>query len=371
MQDLGQTAMEAFRRLAARADQRDADRASASSPRPSASDSAPLAIPLELETDPDLKRLRLQHLQELPGTEFLRRDLDLLQQRFDAQLNPKLLGAITTDIRRARTRLDLGIQRDDLQATRPDGCFCLGLGGRHPSFLLIPAGDGEDERTVSTWVDYCSCPDGMALREQHREVMLVRLARITAARVARVFGVPALRDYQAAHLHTVDVLPQNRAAFRRALDWADVRRADVDGSLLLTGPVGTGKTYLAVALLRRRVEQGESALFVTLGDYLQRIRDTFDADTRQSTAEVLTAARTVGLLVFDDLGAKLHLTDWEEGQLYDLVNARITAQLAMILTTNLDAEELRDYLGERIHSRLMGMCRSNVLTWGGADRRIG
>ena len=73
------------------------------------------------------------------------------------------------------------------------------------------------------------------------------------------------------------------------------------------------------------------------------------------------------LLILDDLGAE-KTTDWALQSLYIIINKRLSEELQTIITSNLSLDELRDKIGDRIASRIAGMCKIVKLT--GRDRRL-
>jgi DNA replication protein DnaC len=146
-------------------------------------------------------------------------------------------------------------------------------------------------------------------------------------------------------------------------------RLEQGRGLWLFGDTGTGKTTLAMLVSKAALEAGHSVAIYSLPKLLARIRQTYDAepggDSYSTFFDRLTA---VDLLHIDDLGAEKR-SDWVLEQLYSLVNERYEAQRSIMITTNLQHEELEDQIGPRTVSRLNQMCDEVPVF--GSDRRYG
>ena len=90
-------------------------------------------------------------------------------------------------------------------------------------------------------------------------------------------------------------------------------------------------------------------------------------DSERSYTGFLTRLAEVDLLHIDDLGAE-KTSPWVLEQLYAIVNDRYEAERSIVVTTNLDREELAEQIGERTVSRLEEMC--DVCPLFGATRRF-
>lgn len=135
-------------------------------------------------------------------------------------------------------------------------------------------------------------------------------------------------------------------------------------SLLLIGPVGTGKTHQAYGAVRALAASGARCGWkvLTAADVYARLRPRPGVDSEQEFDQIAA----VGLLVLDDLGAAKQ-TDWTEEVNYRLVNRRYEACKPTLVTSNVPPKDLADVLGQRVASRLREMCRLVVLK--GDDRR--
>ena len=137
------------------------------------------------------------------------------------------------------------------------------------------------------------------------------------------------------------------------------------GGLWLMGPVGTGKTTLAMLVSKSALKARRSVAIYSLPDLLRKIRKTFDDGSHDDLFARLTS---VDLLQIDDVGAE-RTTDWVLEELYSIVNARYEEQRSMVITTNiLDREALCEQITERTVSRLTEMCDELPLL--GHDRRM-
>jgi len=131
------------------------------------------------------------------------------------------------------------------------------------------------------------------------------------------------------------------------------------------GAVGTGKTWQAVATLKKFVlnMQG-TGLFVTVPDLLEEIRRGYND---RSQGDFLDRVCTIGLLVLDDLGVEKQ-TEWVSEKLYQIINGRYNAMLPTVVTSNLSVENVEELLGQRLVSRLLGCCK--IVALEGEDRRL-
>jgi DNA replication protein DnaC len=163
--------------------------------------------------------------------------------------------------------------------------------------------------------------------------------------------------------------PQTRGvveAVRGYISELGDRIADGRG-LWLEGDVGTGKTTLAMLVSKQAIEAGHSVAIYSLPRLLARIRRTYDADHGElSYLEFFRRLTSVGLLHIDDLGAEKR-SDWVLEQLYAIVDERYAANRSMLVTTNMNVDDLEEQIGKRTVSRLAEMCETLPLF--GADHR--
>jgi DNA replication protein DnaC len=125
------------------------------------------------------------------------------------------------------------------------------------------------------------------------------------------------------------VLRQVRA-FTRAIE----EHVEAGRGLWFDGPVGTGKTSLAILVAKAAKDAGRSYAVYPVPRLLAEIKRTFDRDASDSYMGFFRRLCTVDLLVLDDLGAEKQ-TEWVLEQLYSIVNERWQDRRSIVVTTNI------------------------------------
>jgi DNA replication protein DnaC len=120
----------------------------------------------------------------------------------------------------------------------------------------------------------------------------------------------------------------------------------LQGWLLIQGKFGSGKTHLAAAIANYIVEMRIPVLFATAPDLLDLLRFTYN-DPETSFEERFRDFRSVKLLILDDFGTE-NATGWAREKLFQILNYRYINKLPLVITTNLDLDEI----DARIRSRL-------------------
>ena len=131
-------------------------------------------------------------------------------------------------------------------------------------------------------------------------------------------------------------------AFNRAKQYA----GSLNGWLLLQGGFGCGKTHLAAAIANFVVGLGVPTLFLTVPDLLDTLRFSYDSENT-TFEQRFDEIRNAPLLVLDDFGTQ-NATAWAQEKLFQIVNYRYINKLPLVVTTNLDLDEIE----ARIRSRL-------------------
>jgi len=164
------------------------------------------------------------------------------------------------------------------------------------------------------------------------------------------------------------------ATHPQVTEWADraARNIRDAGFLVLTGPIGTGKTHQAYGALRRIAESGParfSMIATTAPDMYGRLRP---GGSEQGAEYELRRLCRIPLLLLDDLGTE-KLSEFTEEATYRLINDRYNECLPLVITTNYQIRsadgtpDLATRLGERLASRLRQA--ATVVHLDGPDRR--
>jgi DNA replication protein DnaC len=329
----------------------------------------PAAILAQLGDVPNLPSW-LDQLPLLPPTTELQRRVQEAETALEDGLDPRSrrpmpYHQLRAQVDTARRDLVYGQVRDLVQQTRPEGCTCLGTGKRYV-------------KGCSQW---CACPEGQAMEEAAEAAEEAAWQKQKAAarrRWAQQAKLP--QRYKKVERETAPDVPGVRAAHAPAWAWwdgpADKSRAGWDAwyqehheSALFYGPVGTGKTCIAIAMLKLFVMDPEDydrdledpnpiALFLPVPDLLDMIKRTFnrakprrparwddeDDEDDEPTTEtgVLDLVSRVPFLVLDDLGAE-RPTAWVLAKLYQVISRRHSEQLATIFTSNFSPRELLEH----------------------------
>lgn len=209
---------------------------------------------------------------------------------------------------------------------------------------------------------------------------------IVAARADRLLHAARIPARYAEHCNfeNFDTLNDSLAAAKlRAQTF--VREFDVtqrNDGLLLVGPIGVGKTHLAVAILKDLIAtRGIACLFYDYRELLKQIQNSYNASVQTTEMDVLRPVFEAEVLVLDELGA-VKPTEWVWDTVSLILNTRYNEKRTTIITTNYKdlppgglngprsnlssaesaraaarEETLGDRIGERMRSRLHEMCR--------------
>jgi DNA replication protein DnaC len=162
--------------------------------------------------------------------------------------------------------------------------------------------------------------------------------------------------------------------------------------LLIIGEIGTGKTHLAVGILKELVlNRGIQCLFCDYRELLKEIQNSYNRTVQITELDVLRPVFEADVLMLDELGA-VRPTEWVWDTVSLILNTRYNENRLTIITSNFSDDKERerpadpnprspeaaryaaerDTLGDRItnrmRSRLHEMCR--IVPLKGTDFRL-
>jgi DNA replication protein DnaC len=141
--------------------------------------------------------------------------------------------------------------------------------------------------------------------------------------------------------------PALKQAVERLILWYGTQQ----GGIALAGGFGCGKTHLAQVV---STFWGYTGRMIRESDLIANIRGSYQA-IGHNEQEVLTPYARAKLLVLDDLGSayvKSESTEWYQDILWRILDTRAQENLATMMTTNFDFNELSNRLGGRAFDRL-------------------
>ena len=180
-----------------------------------------------------------------------------------------------------------------------------------------------------------------AARRRDRVAALMARSGIPARFADRTFdGYRATEDAQRVALCVC------RAYAER---WSD--RAAHGASLVLTGLPGTGKTHLACAIGNAVMQDHfGSVLFCTVSAMLRAIKATYRKDSERTEQDVINRLCEPDLLIVDEIGVQVG-SEHEKLLMFEILNERYQDMRPTILISNLAADDLEQFLGQRVMDR--------------------
>ena len=138
------------------------------------------------------------------------------------------------------------------------------------------------------------------------------------------------------------------------------------GNLLFNGGTGLGKTFLSACIARGVADKGFSVIYETATHLFNKLEQAkFNpTDEARQEASKFTAC---DLLIVDDLGTEMP-GQFVTAALYSLLNDRLLAGKPMIISTNLNVDEIHRRYSPQIASRLQGSFHQLIFL--GEDIRI-
>ena len=164
---------------------------------------------------------------------------------------------------------------------------------------------------------------------------------------------------------TFDTFDESRDkdAYQKCLNYAEHYNDSERNCLLIVGGYGSGKTHLVASIANKLMDNGVPCLFDTFDGHLNKLKMEFSG----GKSVYLEQMKNIDMLVLDDIGKEKE-TDWSRSIMFTVINYRYEHMLPIMMTTNLNSDALKAYLGGAVWSRLCEMCMG-IQTRGGDYRQ--
>ena len=139
---------------------------------------------------------------------------------------------------------------------------------------------------------------------------------------------------------------------------------EIKNNIVIIGGVGTGKTYLAYALLNQEAEKKSAkgdyryyssnfVRYATIKEIIEDIRKCWGKSADKYDWYNVDNYKNVPLLIIDEIGVQ-YGSDSERIELFEIFNERYNEMLPTIAISNYNRQQIEKTLGLRITDRLFG-----------------
>ena len=192
----------------------------------------------------------------------------------------------------------------------------------------------------------CECLQELCRQEQKREVSILTGGKET-------FNQFRLDYYSDEYNGQIGTSPRKlmERNFQSVRRYAQTFDAYAE-SLLFVGGTGLGKTFLAACVARVVADRGYSVCYETAAHLFAKLEHAKFTPTEENRREAAKLTEC-DLLIIDDLGTEMP-GQFVTAALYSLLNDRMIAGKPMLITTNLNIEEMGRRYSPQIASRIYG-----------------
>lgn len=231
-----------------------------------------------------------------------------------------------------------------------DGLLCCGVCGQQKECRTEIMG------RLFTVPCLCKCGEEDLERREREFKEEQRRIRIENMRVSGISD-ESLRDVRFENSDGCENIQKCQAFVDH---WDEIKGQNT--GLLMSGPVGTGKTFAAACIANALIDRGVPVLMTNFPTIL--------STSKFEMNELVRQAMEYDLIIVDDLGVERD-TEYSSETVYQFIDARYRCGKPMIVTTNLSLKDLRVQDGlryKRIYDRVLEMCVPMVFN--GDSRRV-
>lgn len=193
--------------------------------------------------------------------------------------------------------------------------------------------------------------------EQERKRELVKQSNLINSQIPPRFLKASFDNYKTT-------TKEQGNAKKICLDYAGnfENKLEAGTSLVFVGNYGTGKTHLACSIAQEIMKKGYSVLYANTSKALRKVKDTWNGGTEKEQEAINYFIRP-DLLILDEIGLQ-YGSEAEKIILSEILNERYMQPKPTILISNLDINDLKEYITERVIDRMRdGGGQKIVFNW--------
>ena len=138
--------------------------------------------------------------------------------------------------------------------------------------------------------------------------------------------------------------------------------------LSIIGPVGVGKTHLAIGICNAIHKAGYSVHYERMYDLMRKIKDTYSARSTDSEKAIMDRVSGFDLMALDEVGLK-NPTETDTALIHEIIDRRYEFMRPTIIVSNLNEKELEGAIGQRAVDRLYANSGAVIVIEGESQRR--
>lgn len=206
----------------------------------------------------------------------------------------------------------------------------------------------------------CECLQELCRQEQKKELSVLSGGKES-------FGQFRLEYYSDQYDPKYGASPRDimKLTFEKCYRYASTFTENAD-NLIFIGGTGLGKTFLSACIAGQVANKGYSVMYETasrLFNKLEQAKFTSSEEARAQAAKYYAC----DLLILDDLGTEMP-SQFVTAALYSLLNERLLDGKPIVISTNLNVDEMARRYSPQIASRIHG--EFSRLTFVGDDIRV-